>query len=423
MYLQEKMLIFHAIINDNYDQMLKSIEIKNFFSFQCQRIELNPKINVLVGINGAGKSNLFKAIRVLRAAVTGNLRTLIYDHWGGQDNIQHKGREVNSESVEITYEFDSGFLSRYGFYFKSNVFYTITIKRQHGLTNYYLKEKVFQPKEKKDDWIYLEFNNGVGVASEKEPNKTSKPKLQRYEGFDPMESALVEISDPDRYYPLSTIKKAISDWVIYEYLDTTPKSQLRRPQIPTSEKRLTPDGSNLTQALNTLKINDRDNYYKVIDLLKAINPLYVGIDYNFIGGNIELLLEEEGLKSPVHVSHISDGTLIFLALLSILYNPKRGGLVCIDEPDNGLHPDMINTVAQGIKSAAVSDSSQLIIATHSPLLLNAFELEDVLVFEKGADNATSVKNLFEEDFEDWVEEFLPGRMWLQGLLGGVRYGR
>jgi predicted ATPase len=122
----------------------------------------------------------------------------------------------------------------------------------------------------------------------------------------------------------------------------------------------------------------------------------------------------------VPVEHISDGTLRFLLLLSIFYNPNRGKLICIDEPEIGLHPDMIRTIAEGIKYAA-QNGTQMIIATHSPLLLNAFDLEDILIFEKDNNNFTIISRKSEEDCKDMEGELLVGQMWLNGQIGGVRW--
>jgi predicted ATPase len=109
-----------------------------------------------------------------------------------------------------------------------------------------------------------------------------------------------------------------------------------------------------------------------------------------------------------------------LLLLSIFYNPKRGSIVCLDEPEMGLHPDMINGVARGIKYSA-QNGTQMIIATHSPLLLNAFDLEDLMIFEKNESNETVVNKVSEEDFPNWEGEFLAGQMWLRGQIGGTRW--
>ena len=106
-------------------------------------------------------------------------------------------------------------------------------------------------------------------------------------------------------------------------------------------------------------------------------------------------------------------------LLSIFYNPKRGTLVDIDEPESCLHPDMIRSVAKMMKSAG--KTSQIIVATHSALLLNAFELDDILVFEKNDRNETQIIRYSEDDFENREGDLLPGQLWLNGEIGGKRW--
>jgi len=103
-------------------------------------------------------------------------------------------------------------------------------------------------------------------------------------------------------------------------------------------------------------------------------------------------------------------------MLSLLFNPERGRIVCIDEPETSLHPDMINTIGETIKQG--SKNTQLIIATHSPLLLNSFDIDDILIFEKNPDNETRVVVKSLDEFDEWSEDYLAGQAWLQGLIGG-----
>ena len=125
------------------------------------------------------------------------------------------------------------------------------------------------------------------------------------------------------------------------------------------------------------------------------------------------------MKHAIDALHLSDGTLRFLLLLSIFYNPNRGGLVGVDEPELGLHPDMVKSLAKMLKNA--SCDTQLICATHSPLLLNQFTLNDIIVFDKNDKNQTIINRPAESDFEDWEGSLLPGQMWLYGVLGGKRW--
>ena len=244
--------------------------------------------------------------------------------------------------------------------------------------------------------------------------------MVRYTDFvEPTELALSKIYDTDRYYALSTIRKAVGEIVVYNYFDTTPRSNIRKPMLPTSEKRLICDGTNLPQILNTIKINYKSSYAKIVEMLNEVNPNFNGFDFNFIGGNIELMLEEKQLGSSIHVSSISDGTLRYLCLLAILYNPDRGALVCIDEPEVGLHPDMIANIGRSIIEAA--SDNLLLVSTHSENLLNSFEIEDIRIFEKDEQNATQISNYSKSDFEDWYDEFSTGKMWRNGDLGGNRW--
>jgi predicted ATPase len=402
--------------------MIKKIVITNFYSFGEVVIPLHPNTNILIGINGSGKSNFLKAIRLLKEGVDGiGLKRYILDSLGGFDNIFFKGNTngnaTNKISIEYTLDGNAIAQGKYGFKFTEDVIYTITLIKSPSFQNYYTIENLRSER----GYVYLDFKNGEGHLNEKvEEGLKPKDSLIRYTDFDPQELVIKEVSDTDRYNTITTVKKAIRDIFVYEYFDTTPKSNIRRPVLPTSEKRLLPDGTNLPQILNTIKINHKTNYKKIADMLNEVNPNFSGFDFNFIGGNIELMLEEKGLNSSVHVSSISDGTLRYLCLLSILFNPDRGRLICIDEPEVGLHPDMLINIANAIKEA--SNESTLIVSTHSENLLNYFEVENLKVFEKNQYNSTEINSYSSGQFSDWYDDFSIGQMWKQGDFGGVRYG-
>lgn len=399
--------------------MLKSIHLKNFFSFEDQKIGLHPKVNFLIGINGSGKSNLLKAIKILKEGIRGiGLKDLILHEWGGFDAIKFFGNEENR--ILLEFEFDFQVIQNFGFKFTENIFYQIEIIKS-GISNYSINEKVYLPREQKNDWLYLDFENGKGVINEKadEEYRKSRVHLVRYENFDSQELVLGEINDPDRYFAVSTLKKAIQNLGFYDTFNTNVGSEIRKPIIPTSAQRLSPKGENLTQILNTLKINDKNNFKNILESLVKVNPKFIGFDFNFIGGNIELMLEEKKFNKSIPISNISDGTLKFLCLLSIFLNPNRGNIVCLDEPTLGLHPDMIFQISSLIDNS--QDFGQLLISTHSEQLLNFFDFENVRVFEKNENNATFVKSFTQEDFEGWYDEFSLGQMWRKGDLGGNRW--
>ena len=407
--------------------MIKSIKLTNFFSFQDEEIVLDQRTNILVGINGSGKSNLLKAIKLLKIGVEGNaddsaLRELIVDKWGGFDNMYCKTQKSTDfkNSIGIEFKLNRDVLSKFGngsITFRDDIVYKITIIKKPSTDNYYISERIGT----NSGYIYMDFINGSGKVRERQESGDIPPI--QYDDYNPQELALSKISefDKDRYLPLVTIKKAIRDIVVYTNFDTTSNSKLRRPMSATSGvKKLLPDGSNLPQILNSIKINHKDHYRIIQNKLKDVNEMFNGFDFNILGSGVfELMLDENKLNSSVHIAHVSDGTLRYLCLLSILFNPDRGILVCIDEPEVGLHPDMIYNISNSINEA--SGSTTFLVASHSENVLNGFNIESIRVFEKDKSNCTKVKMFSESDFEGWYEEFSPGSMWREGDLGGKRW--
>lgn len=407
--------------------MIKTIKLTNFFSFREQAIDLEKDTNLLIGINGSGKSNFLKAIRLLRNGVVGNqedsaMSDLLIRSWGGVDNIYCKSciSQKHKNSIGLEFVLNGEILSKFGHYdFKDDILYKIIIIKKPGSENYFISEKIQTNIE--NGFIFLEFYNGSGQVQEKVEDEGVH--FVKYNDYNPKELALSKISefDSDRYLPLTIIKKAIKEIVVYNYFDTTPDSRLRSAMSATSsDSKLLSNGSNLTQVLNTIKIKHKTNFKRIQELLKDVNERFVGFDFNMLGsGFFELLLDEDGLESSIHVTHISDGTLRYLCLLAILCNPNRGAFICIDEPEVGLHPDMIFNISNAIQEA--SEDSTMIIATHSENVLNSFKIENLRVFEKDEGNSSIVKKYTEKDFEGWYQEFSPGNMWRSGDLGGKRW--
>lgn len=409
--------------------MIKKITLENFFSFgKKTEIELNSGVNILVGINGSGKSNFIKAIKLLYDSVIGNgFENTFLKDWSGFDLVSNFSK-TQSDFIKITYEFDKNAIKsvveNQGYNFSKNPIYEIIIHRSGG-TSYFLEEKIYSDSnlEGQLPFNFLEMKNAKGSISTRESGKIGLqyyPQENNEITFKTQELVLRQISDPDRYYPLYTLRRAIESLVVYDYFDTTLKSKIRQPGVFGTEDKLLPNGENLAQILNRLKNRHTLYYGKIQELIKKINPYFIDTSFDLLGSLLYLVLREEKLSRVVGAQHISDGTLRYLLLLTIFLNPESKGLLCIDEPEIGLHPDMTNTIAEVIKEVA-NNKSQIILATHSPLLLNSFELNDILVFEKNKNNNSVVSKKTEDDFEDWDDDFLVGQMWLRGELGGKRW--
>ncbi len=403
--------------------MIKSIILQDFFSFRGQnKIELNKGVNLLLGINGSGKTSFINALRLLSEGIEGDgLVKLIQEQWGGYDQIINFNGERTAPCAQVTYVFDYGKLNDLNpaAGFQSDVYYRITIKKAG--TSYVLNEKVFtEHKSKKDtSFTYLDFSNGNGKISTKTQGGNIVFQDYTSDDISGQELVLRQINDPIHYLPTHTLRRAIESIAVYSNFDVSEGSKIRSPLEFSTDIRLRKSGVNLTQILNELRLNHAFDFERLEETFHNVNPHFKSIEITNLYGQSYLSLREKNMSRAIGALHISDGTLRFLLSECIFYNPFRGALVAIDEPERGLHPDMIRSVADMMKYAA--GQSQIIAATHSPHLLNQFELEDILVFEKDEQNSTGIHRVSEKDFPDWNGEFLPGQMWLLGQIGGKRW--
>lgn len=406
--------------------MIKKVELTNFYSFGKTTIELHPETNILIGINGSGKSNFLKALRLLKEGVVGmGLKRYIFDYLGGFDNMFHKASESPNQEIErritLDFTFDGDEIVKHwgGEVSPGDYIYRIYFIKSNSLLNYTVLESL----RRTDGLEILKFSNSSFLSSQIKNGGPNEEDFYLPEDSDSRELLLRNLLAKSESFGINLInalRKNIRELLIYDYFDTTINSLIRRPILPSSEKLLSANGSNLTQLLNTIKINYKDSYRRIIEMLKEVNPNFEGFDFYLTGSNIELMLEERGFNSSIHVSNISDGTLRYLCLLAIVCNPNRGKLICIDEPELGLHPDMILNLANAIKDA--SANSTFVILTHSESLLNYFDIENLRVFEKDEQNGTIVKSFSTDQFAEWYEDYTIGQMWKQGDFGGVRYG-
>ena len=400
--------------------MIKELIVRDFFSFKGEHtIELNTGVNILVGVNGSGKTSFLNAITMLYEGVAGGGLSALFRQWGSYNAIVNACGEVKPDCFSVTYVFDADVLRKVvsASPFKKDVYYKITVFPIGDGTNYTLCETLYSEdnKGKKKTFSYLEFRNGIGQISVR---TKSGIEVEKYDDgmLSAQELVLRQITDPQRYLPSFVVREAISAIAGYSKFNF---DQVRQPADANDVKRLISTGENLSHLLSNLNNNYTFQYEKIIECLSDINPNFTGIGYNVFGSRLYLSLREKNLSHAIDALHMSDGTLKYLLLLSIFHNPQRGTLVCVDEPESCLHPDMIRSVAKMMKRAAMT--SQIIVATHSALLLNAFELDDILVFEKNDKNETQIIRYSEDDFGDREDELLPGQLWLNGEIGGKRW--
>lgn len=397
--------------------MLKSIRLQNFFGFQDCTINLEKGANVLVGINGSGKSNFFKAIRFITQLPKDNeLKEVLYKEFGGLQNVlfaDSKRGFFKTTRVDITCD-----ILRNP---EIETNYSIQLADLNGI-GHFIENEYFEQKSKTANRNLEEIDRTSSSLSVKRLNGGVLESMGQYQVKE--NTSFLEGSWENNYngYHLTSYNlfRNYLDYIkTYNIFDTSINSPLRKPNAPSLQKTLSSDASNLASLINDIKLSDKETYNNIINALKNVNENFIGVEFKQLSGFIEMWLEEKELNKAISPIHVSDGTLKFLCLMTILYNRNRGEVICLDEPESGLHPDMINTLYEAIEFAA--ETSQVIISTHSAHLLNYFEVEQVRVFEKDENNATIVNQYTKELYENWNQKFQLGKAWREGVIGGKRW--
>ncbi|MGB7188615.1 MAG: AAA family ATPase, partial [Acidobacteriaceae bacterium] len=320
---------------------LKSLQISNLLSFGDSSPEiLLGNLNVLVGPNGSGKSNLFEVIGLLRSTPK-DFASEIGDS-GGIDELLWKGK-AKSKTVTASIRLTADPIG-----VKSTLSYQLSFTRV-GAQLKIVDERI--ENEKPDEgytkpYLYFDFNKGKPVL-----NVNGKPRSLKHEEINTQQSILSQRQDPDQYPEVTYLGRFLGSFRLYRNWDFGPDSGIR-DLYSASQKNdfLEEDTSNLGLMLNILRADPRAKD----DLVAHLKMFYSGakdILTPIRGGLVDLRVEEaNGITIPA--SRLSDGTLRWLSLLVVLLHPEPPPLVCIEEPELGLHPDMIQPLAKLLLSAS-----------------------------------------------------------------------
>lgn len=386
--------------------MLKKLSVENFLSWINLQFEPAGE-SLIIGTNNSGKTNLCRALQFLRNSAWTKLdecaerllipKTLLTNHSYSKKTVNFKldvFLDVDSQPVHFVYELEIAAAT--GAPNDSSV-----LVNREQLSSISEGQKV--------DILISNEQGNVTLHHEKDPSRSVETKA-------PLESTMLS-----RLYELDTNHKAIAfrnylrSWQYYYLSDSElRKSEHRRDQIIISTS-----GENLASVIYNLKKTDERSYRKLLELLKNVEP---GLEYiNFIGGDIDpvVLMKfqyEDDFELPAFTS--SPGTLRFIALAYILAIQKRSytDLIIIEEPENGLHVDLLKTILELPRTTETSQP-QLIYTTHSPYFIDYFEdmLEGVFVTKKDSHRST-LHPIDKRRIEEFLKDFSLGDLHFKKLL-------
>jgi len=359
---------------------INSVTLRGYKSIATlEKFELR-NLNVLIGANGAGKSNFISLFKLMAALADGNLQTYVQQQ-GGPDVLLHGSRK-RTEQIDAE------------IYFKAN---------GSGVANGYRVSLIPTQDNRlifsrEETWI----NGRYGITSL------------------PLGTAHEEAKLKENMQRVSTfVRPAMQSWRQYHFHDTSQTATVKRPHGSNDNIRLKAAADNLAAYLIMLNKDYPEAYKRILDTIKLAAPFFGGfVIREPLPETIELEWFEQADPDTPYKAHVlSDGTLRFICLTTLLLQPEYllPDTVLIDEPELGLHPYAINLLAEMIKQ--VAETKQIIVSTQSVELLNAFEPEDIIVVER-EQGATVLKRLDSEELGDWLEDYTLGELWKRNILGG-----
>lgn len=376
--------------------MLKKIAIHGFKSIERQTIELGA-LNVLIGANGSGKSNLLGALSFFKGSALGK-REILVKRYGGADRLLHHGKKATKACF---FSCESGDFS-----------YEQTLIPVAGDRLEVAKEGLVILGSE------IEWSEGGADIGQLEDQLRDEQKHHLKEAV--AQDGWTEQEAEDQLQAFPSAKREIDAWRMYHLHDTSATAAVKSTCDVDDNRYLREDASNLAAYLYWLKIKHPIEYRRIVSVIQLAAPYFEDFVLEPLRRNektIRLEWKQRLSDAYFDADSLSDGTLRFVCLATLLNQPKWAmpSLIVIDEPELGLHPLAIRLLAEMLDAA--SEHTQLLIATQSVTLLDNFPLEQVIVAEH--DGKSSVfRRLDPLDYQAWLENYSIGELWEKNVLGG-----
>ena len=357
------------------ERTLDRVEIEGYKSIRQCNLELRP-LNVLVGPNGAGKSNFVGAFGLLGAIVRGRLQVSVAESGGAAPLFF--GDPASTERIRLHMDFGvNGYEAELGYGANDQLFFA--------------SERCFF----EGDWKgHTEPLGGGGAES-------------RLASGAPL--------SPVQFYCYNIML----GWGAYHFHDTSRTAAVKRKQKVDDNTRLRENASNLAPFLFRLQQSDEESYRRIVSTVRLVAPFFedfVLAPDRIHPDVIQLEWRHAEIDAYFDARSLSDGTLRFICLATLLLQPDPPSLIVVDEPELGLHPFAITQLADLFRAVTAHDR-QLLVSTQSVTLLNQLDPQDIIVTEQ-RDGASVFERLDADKLESWLDEYAIGELWEKNVLGG-----
>ena len=394
---------------------LLSIRAQNFRSLKDISVDLGP-LNVLVGPNQAGKSNFLDLIEFVGDSARFDLAGAL-EMRGGIDRVRFRGA---TDSGSVVIDVDAN-VTRFSSATAPDEYRLSFWTRRQRTRRILLRNEQFKFKRTKGQGrrITVKGSSADFVQVQEGGEESDRRKLS----LGSQSLALSTLRRLPKAEGGDEIDRVARLFTTFRVFSVDVEAARRPSELDDRSASLAPDASNLAAVLISLSSNE-ERFADFISDARAMIPGLESIDFEALGGAgpaVAVRLTEQGLSSPTYLQDASFGAIRVLALLALLYDPEPPQITCIEEIDHGLHPYVFDRLVVRLREA--SKRTQILVATHSPALVNRLEAHELIVVERAADGSTLLPAVDPEEIR-LKEQAADGRLglgelWFSGTLGGV----
>lgn len=380
------------------------IQIEGYRSLLDASLPLHP-LTVMIGPNGSGKTALLEIWQLLRDASQETLSEAL-ERLGGLNSVLSKIPE-SPDRLKIALEVDiESARSKEPMCYR----FELALRGMGYVIPFERLEWQYDPSASRP-YRYIDAHyEHVYYADPDAEGSMVQPTWD----YDLSELALAQV--PRMYEEPSALRSTLARMRSYSFLDVGQRSVVRLPQSLTPTTRPGPNGENLYSALYNLRALYPSEYERIEEVLQIGFPGFQRLEFPVVGaGQVTMAWYQTDLTHPLYPSQLSEGTLRFLWLATILLSPDAPLMTLVDEPEVSLHPELLKLLASLLQDA--SSRGQIIVATHSPDLVGWLQPDEVLILDK-IEAQTRLTWADSLDIKEWLKDYTLRDLWLMGTLGG-----
>lgn len=385
---------------------IESLKIRNYKVFRNVEINDIPNMAIFLGKNGVGKTTFFDVFGFLHDCLNSNVKAALAKRGGFKEVVSREQNGDIAFVIKFRPAVDEPLIT-----------YEVSIGLD-DMGKAVVKKEIlrFRRGQKGSPWKVLDFSYGEGIAAEGKLNSYQDVNLatrKRQKLDSPDILAIKGLGQFKEFEAVSTFRRLIEDWYVADFrIDAA-----RERQEAEYSERLSRTGDNLSSVTKYIYDNYPETFQIIIEKMQQRVPGVEKVEAQETqDGYIVLRFQDGKFQNPFSSKFVSDGTIKMFTYLVLLHDPAQHALLCVEEPENQLYPELLEELAEEFRNYA-NTGGQVFVSTHSPDFLNAVELNEIYYFEKkegfttickASDNSLA-KSLYEAGD-------LPGSLWKQGLL-------